>query len=36
MTPVLTPEILYRHSDGRTIAYAGNALIATDDNLNFV
>lgn len=36
MTPMLTPEILYRHPDGWTISYAENALIATDDDLNFV
>lgn len=36
MTPTLTPETLYRHPDGWTIGYAKNALIATDDELNFV
>ena len=36
MKPTLTPENLYRHPDGWTISYAENALIATDDDLNFV
>jgi len=36
MTPVLTPTTLYRHPDGWTISYSENALIATDDDLNFV
>jgi len=36
MTQVLTPEILYRHPDGWIISYVENALIATDDDLNFV
>ncbi len=34
--PTLTPTLLYRHPDGWTISYAENALIATDDDLNFV
>lgn len=36
MKPNFTPEILYRHPDGWIIGYAKNALIATDDELNFV
>ena len=36
MPQTLTHEILYRHPDGWTINYAGNALIAIDDDLNFV
>lgn len=36
MTPPLTPEILYNHPVGWTIGYGNNALIATDDDLNFV
>jgi len=36
MTPTLTPTTLYRHPDGWTICYSENALIATDDDLNFV
>ena len=35
-TPTLTPELLYRHPDGWNISYAENALIAIDDELNFV
>jgi hypothetical protein len=35
-TTTLTPETLYAHPDGWTIGYAKNALIATDDELNFV
>ena len=36
MTPTLTPTTLYKHPDGWTISYGENALIATDDDLNFV
>lgn len=36
MTPVLTPQPLYEHPDGFTLAYADRALIATDGDLNFV
>ncbi|GEM_PF-4268584 len=36
MTPTLIPKLLYRHPDGWTISYKENALIATDDDLNFV
>jgi hypothetical protein len=35
-TPTLAPKLLYRHPDGWTISYSENALIATDDELNFV
>ena len=35
-TPVLVPVNLYSHPDGLAIAYAENALIATDDEDNFV
>lgn len=36
MTALLTPQTLYRHPDGWTIAFGNNALIATDDESNFV
>jgi len=36
MPPKLTPTPLYIHPDGWTISYAENALISTDDDLNFV
>lgn len=36
MTPTLAPVTLYRHPDGWTIGYSENALISTDDELNFV
>ena len=36
MAPVLTPQPLYEHPDGFTIAYGNRALIATDDDLNVV
>ncbi|MFZ4539364.1 hypothetical protein [Propionivibrio sp.] len=36
MTPILAPQTLYRHPDGWSISYAENALISTDDDLNFV
>ncbi len=35
-TPTLIPITLYKHPDGWTISYAENALISTDDDLNFV
>ena len=35
-TPVLVPVNLYKHPDGLTIDYAENALIATDEEDNFV
>lgn len=36
MTPTLTPQTLYKHPDGFVISYSQYALIATDDELNFV
>ena len=36
MTPTLIPTPLYRPPDGWTISYGDNALIVTDDDLNFV
>ncbi len=36
MTPTLIPKLLYRRPDGWTSSYSENALIATDDDLNFV
>ncbi len=36
MKPTLTPETLYRHPDGFCLSYSENALIASDDESNFV
>jgi len=36
MNSTLTPIPLYEHPDGWTISYSKNALISTDDDLNFV
>jgi hypothetical protein len=36
MTPTITPVTLYKHPDGFVISYAEKALIASDDESNFV
>jgi hypothetical protein len=36
MKPTLTPEAIYRHPDGFCLSYSENALIASDDESNFV
>ena len=36
MTPTLVPKTIYLHPDGFEIGYAQKALIASDDESNFV